>query len=446
VSSAAQHPAQQSASAVQAPPAATQPPGLQTRLPLASGAHTPLQHTSPKAQLAPSATQQIEAPLGPGLQPMSGYVSVQHSLVIVHVCPGRTQPGTPPKQRFTPELATAQPVSPPPAGQQLALAAVKQTSPASRQASGFVQRMRGRPSAVVPDAAQVPEQHWASALQISLIGRQPPKNAQVATPDPLSTQAFEQHEPETPGLPHGSPTTPHEPTAAQWPTASPPGRSQYRLQQSRSAAHSSPCARQAFTWPHRQPLSAAVQAVPAALPQKSLQQLFALVHASPMGSQLSVDPAQVVPPQLYEQQSSSPAQPPPVIAQAPEAGPQAPPSQFRLQQSLSSTQPTPSAAHSPDTLWPPSAQVTPGTHAPPSPPETPSTTPSGATGPSVVTSVSSPHPPSDVARHTIVMRAANRGMSDLPRGQWRARPKRLHDANEARLDPALHERQRASIE
>jgi len=210
--------------------------------------------------------------------------------------------------------------------------------------------MIGRPSAVVPLAVHVPEQHSVPDSQISLIGRQPPRNVQVATPEPSSTQALEQHELEMPGLPQGSPTTPQDPTDAQLPTVAPAGLSQYWLQQSMSALHSSPWARQLVTMRQRQPTSVVEsQASPPVSAQKSEQHWLLLVQASPIGSQFALDAAQVVPLQLYEQQSASTEQPSASTWHAPLAGPQVVPAQFSEQQSLSIVHGPVSPVHRPVT-------------------------------------------------------------------------------------------------
>jgi hypothetical protein len=107
---------------------------------------------------------------------MSGNVSVQHSAVEVHSCPGIVQPGSPPKHRLKPAPVGSQPVRPPPFGQQLELAPPKaQTSPAGKQESAFAQRMMARPSAVMPRGSQAPEQHWPSLSQSSSWTRHPPR-------------------------------------------------------------------------------------------------------------------------------------------------------------------------------------------------------------------------------------------------------------------------------
>jgi len=80
----------------------------------------------------------------------------------------------------------------------------------------------------------------------------------VATPVPCeSRHAFEQHDPEMPSPPQGSPTTEQEPVSTQWPTITPPGRSQYRVQHCESFEQSSPPGRQLVPSAHRQPVSAA---------------------------------------------------------------------------------------------------------------------------------------------------------------------------------------------
>lgn len=219
-----QQPVQQSALVVHAEPLATQV-GLHLRSPLLSGEHTPPQHTSPKEHEAPSGRQHTLVPPWPGRH-SRGKVSVQHSEVSVHASPGNVHVPVPPKHREIPDTEGSHPVDPPPLGQQLLLAPMPQTSPALRQLLASSQRMIGRPSLVVPFCAHEPEQHWSLVAQISLIGKQPPRNSHVATPDPLSTQALEQHDPLMPGLPHGSPATVHAPRLAHCPTVAAPGRSQ----------------------------------------------------------------------------------------------------------------------------------------------------------------------------------------------------------------------------
>jgi hypothetical protein len=123
-------PAQQSPSTVHRLPVDWQP-WAQTRLPLSSGAHTPLQQLSPKAQDWPAGTQQRLLPDGPVAHCTPGNVSAQHSAVSLQDAPGRVQPGTPPTQRCGPCDVVTQPVSPPPGGQQFAPAPTKHSSPGS---------------------------------------------------------------------------------------------------------------------------------------------------------------------------------------------------------------------------------------------------------------------------------------------------------------------------
>jgi hypothetical protein len=147
------------------------------------------------------------------------------------------------------------------------------------------------------------------------------------------------------------------------------------LQQSPSALHSSPWARQLVTWRQRQSTSPAAHAPPLALLQKSEQHWFGPVHASPIGSQLPLAPPQVVPPtQLNEQQSPFTVQAPPSIAHAPVAGPHVVPAQLSVQQSLSMAQVPPSSRHNPTAQlsappssrhWVPAQHSGDAVHAPP---------------------------------------------------------------------------------
>lgn len=203
---------------------ATQP-GLHTRFPVLSGAHTPPQQMSPNAQSAPSGRQHTFVPPWPGAH-SRGKLSMQHSFVCVHASPGKVQVPSPPRHLETPDAEGSQPVDPPPFGQQLSLAPAPQTSPGSRQLAGLPQRKIGRPSSVVPFSTQAPEQHWLPVAHTSLMGRHPPRNSQVATPEPLSRQALEQQEPLMPVLPQGSPDTEQAPRLAQLPTIAPSGLSQ----------------------------------------------------------------------------------------------------------------------------------------------------------------------------------------------------------------------------
>jgi hypothetical protein len=222
---------QQSAAAVHVMPSATHALPHR-RTPLASGTQMPPQHVSAKSHSAPSGRQHTIAPPRPVAHVMSGYVSMQHSDVIVHSAPGSVHTPSPPRQRLTPVLAGRHPVSPPPFGQQFVVAPPPpHTSPAGMHEPVFAQRMIGRPSVAVPAAAHPPEQHSASLRHGSSWRRQPPSGWHVAVPVPdASRQAVEQHAPLKPSVPQGSPATRQEPADAHTPTVAPPGREQTPMQ------------------------------------------------------------------------------------------------------------------------------------------------------------------------------------------------------------------------